>query len=266
MKIKGFTLIEMVVSITILGIVSIGLMNFGLLSSSIFVENKYRLEALEEARFALARFARELANTVPLSPRVLDSGSCLEYLPLLYVGEFVPEQVVLNSNATETEFPLAHPLGNELSVCLNDPNKPCLVSIYPRAATDLYSGANQERQIYTLKSYSNNSITVKEGLTRLPLTPSNRLFIYQPFARQMCVKNGQLSYFPSYDLSFAGLGVANSRPSVPMAKGLMQAQDVFSLGFNGTYSSTVNLRFSLVVNNGKESVEFMQNAQVLNGQ
>lgn len=264
MKVKGFTLIEMIVSIVIIGIVSLGLMNFGVLSTSVYVENKYRLEALEEARFVLARFGRELANTVPLSPRILEDGRCLEYIPLLYVGEFVPEQMVLDSDSSETELPLAHPIVGDLSACFNA--EKCLVSIYPRSAADLYSGANPDRQIYTLKSYDNDSLVVDEALTRIPLTPSNRLFIYQPQARQMCVENKQIRYYADYSLALAGLGSANSQASEPFAEGIQETSGVFSLGFNGTYSSTVDLRFSLAMNNGKESVEFMQNAQVLNGQ
>lgn len=266
MRAKGFTLIEMVVSMIIIGIVSLGLINFGVISSSIFVENKYRLHALEEARFVLARFGRELANTVPMSTRVLDEGRCLEYIPLQYVGEFAPEQLELDINNDDTIFPMAHPVGEQFSQCFTDPAQPCLVSVYPRASADLYLGADNANQIYTLKSVSTQSITVEETLTRLPLTPSNRLFIYLPFARQFCAENQQIRYYPSYSLNEQGLGMANSQPSVKFAQGVNETQSVFSLGFNGTYSSTANIKFSLNVNRGKEAVEFMQNAQILNSQ
>lgn len=266
MKVKGFTLIEMVVSMIIIGIISLGLINFGVISSSLFVENKYRLHALEEARFVLARFGRELANTVPLSSRMLDDGRCMEYIPLLYVGEFLPEQVELDITKSDAAFPMAYPVKNQLANCFIDPASPCFVSIYPTASADLYQGANDEKQIYTLKSAEAQSLTIAETLSRLPLTPSNRLFVYQPFARQFCVENKQLRYYPSYPISFAGLGQYNGQPSVKFAQGVNETQNVFSLGFNGTYSSTANLRFSLNINQGKEAVEFMQNAQILNSQ
>ena len=263
----GFTLIEMVVSMVIIGIISIGLVNYGVISSTLYMGSQYRLSALEEARFLLARFSRELPNSVPMSPRILGQGECIEYIPLLYVGEFLPDQLDLSLRHTATEIPLAHPIRTSLlAQCFADPAQPCLVSIYPRKSQELYLGANAENQIYTLTSVGHQSLTVDESMLRRPLTPSNRLFVYQPFARQMCATAAQMRYYPNYPISVAGLGVFNSEPWTPFAKLLDAGQPVFSLGFNGTYSSTASMKFSLKVNQGTEKVEFMQNAQILNGQ
>ena len=266
-RISGFTLIEMVVSMVIIGIISIGLMNFGVISSTLYVESQYRLSALQEARFVLARFSRELPNSVPMSPRVLGAGQCLEYIPLLYVGELLPEKLDLVANHADSVIPLAHPIRKPLlGVCFADHSQPCLVSIYPRQSDDLYAGANSEKQIYTLKSVGAQSLTVDETLLRRPLTPSNRLFVYQPLARQLCVDTSELRYFPNYPIAFAGLGLANDQAWLPFARGVVNARNVFALGFNGTYSSTASMTFSLKINQGQETVEFMQNAQILNSQ
>ncbi|EGU46911.1 hypothetical protein VII00023_17619 [Vibrio ichthyoenteri ATCC 700023] len=266
-KLQAFTLIEMVVSMIIIGIISIGLMNYGVTSSTLYMDSKYRLSALEEARFVLARFMRELPNTVPLSPRVLDQGQCIEYIPLLYVGEFIPEQLDLNVRHTDTVIPLAHPIRQSLlAQCFTDSAQPCLVSIYPKQSDELYLGANVDSQIYSLKSVNAQSLTVSESIFRRPVSPSNRLFVYRPFARQMCAQASLLRYYPDYPIDVAGQGVSNGQAWVPFARGVDTSQGVFSLGFNGTYSSTASMKFSLKVNQGTETVEFMQNAQILNGQ
>ncbi|ANS85089.1 hypothetical protein VSVS12_01322 [Vibrio scophthalmi] len=263
----GFTLIEMVVSMVIIGIISIGLINYGVISSTLYMDSKYRLSALEEARFLLARFGRELPNSVPMSPRILGEGECIEYIPMLYVGEFLPDQLDLSVQHSETVIPLSHPIrASLLAQCFIDAKQPCLVSIYPRKSQELYLGAKVDNQIYTLKSVGNQSLTVDESMLRRPLTPSNRLFVYQPFARQMCATAQQMRYYPNYPLKEAGQGVFNTEEWTPFAKQLSGSQPVFSLGFNGTYSSTASLKFSLKVNQGTETVEFMQNAQILNGQ
>lgn len=266
-KLRAFTLIEMVVSMIIIGIISIGLMNYGVISSTLYMDSKYRLSALEEARFVLARFTRELPNTVPLSPRILGQGQCIEYIPLLYVGEFLPAQLDLNVHHSETDIPLAHPIRQSLlAQCLSDATQPCLVSIYPKQSDELYLGANVDSQIYSLKSVNAQSLTVNESILRRPVSPSNRLFVYRPFARQMCAQSSQLRYYPEYSIDVAGQGISNDQSWVPFARGVDTSQGVFSLGFNGTYSSTASMKFSLQVNQGSEKVEFMQNAQILNGQ
>ncbi|WP_052810325.1 PilW family protein [Vibrio renipiscarius] len=264
---KGFTLIEMVVSMVIIGIISVGLINYGVISSTLYMGTQYRLSALEEARFLLTRFSRELPNTVPMSPRILGQGECIEYIPMLYVGEFLPDQLDLSARHSGTELPLAHPIRRSLlAQCFVDPAQPCLVSIYPRKSEELYLGANVSNQIFTLTSVGSQSLTVAESLLRRPLTPSNRLFVYQPFARQMCATAAQIRYYPNYPINVAGRGVLNGAAWIPFAQGVESNQPIFSLGFNGTYSSTVSMKFSLKVNQGTEKVEFMQNAQILNGQ
>ena len=261
---RGFTLIEMIVSLTLLAILSLGLMNFGVFSSALYVESKHRISALEEARFVLTRFQRELANSVPLSARTLNEGLCLEYLSLEYVAEYDPDSIELNSTELNTSIGLMHPIGDELDVCTARAESPCLISIYPSSSDDLYLGGDANSQIYSLNRVESGAIVINESILTRPFSPSNRMFVYLPEANQFCVEDSEIQYYRNYDLDSAGEGLNNEQTSHTFANGVVEEQSFFSVGVDSTYSNTASIQFSLSVNNSSEFVEFMQNAQILN--
>ncbi|WP_394248205.1 PilW family protein [Vibrio profundi] len=261
---RGFTLIEMIVSLTMLGILSLGLMNFGVSSSTLYVESKHRISALEEARFVLTRFQRELANSVPLSARTLSDGRCLEYLSLEYVAEYNPDSIELSVDGQSTSIGLMHPINDELDVCTVRTDSPCLISIYPSSSDELYLGGDTGSQIYSLNRVESGAIVINEPILTRPFSPSNRLFVYLPEANQFCIEESEIQFYRNYALDSAGDGLNNQQASHTFASGVVEDQSLFSLGVDSTYSNTASIQFSLSVNNSSEFVEFMQNAQILN--
>ncbi|NOH79155.1 prepilin-type N-terminal cleavage/methylation domain-containing protein [Vibrio sp. RE86] len=263
---KGFTLVEMVVSLTILSVITLGLMNFGVSSSVLYVESKHRLEALEEARFVLARFERELANTMPLSPRVLNDGRCMEYIPLLSVTEYNPDSFDLNIDNFSTAVELASPLPNEvLQACQT---QTCRASIHPSSTRALYLDPDVDEQTYDIDPsfISAQSLVLNDPIFSRPISATNRLFIYLPNAAQMCVEDTQIRYYPQYSLDFQGLGLSNPETSHTFAVGVQEQNNIFDIGVDANYSNIASIHFELAINNGAETVEFMQNAQILNSQ
>jgi len=81
---SGFTLIELVTVIVILGILSVGASSFLKFGAQIFVEATDRDKILSSARFAIERLNREIRAAVPNSARVLLSGTCLEFTPIAH--------------------------------------------------------------------------------------------------------------------------------------------------------------------------------------
>ncbi|MBW3696514.1 prepilin-type N-terminal cleavage/methylation domain-containing protein [Vibrio sp. T187] len=261
---RGFTLIEMIVSLTLLGILSLGLMNFGVSSSTLYVESKHRISALEEARFVLTRFQRELANSVPLSARTLNDGRCLEYLSLEYVAEYNPDSIELDVGVLNTSIGLMHPISDELDVCTARSDSPCLIAIYPSSSEDLYLGSDVNSQIYSLNRVESGAIIINEPILTRPFSPSNRMFVYLPEANQFCIEDSEVQYYRNYALDSAGEGLNNQQASHTFASGVVEEQSFFNLGVDSTYSNTASIQFSLSVNNSSEFVEFIQNAQILN--
>ena len=79
-RVGGFTLIELVVVITVMGILSIGAVSFITDASDGYANTVRRTELGSTMRLAAERVTRELRNALPNSVRV--SGNCLEFIPV----------------------------------------------------------------------------------------------------------------------------------------------------------------------------------------
>jgi len=78
---SGFTLVEMVVVIAVLGVLSLGSVYFISRSSEGYADVQDRQAVAQRARFTLERMARSVRNALPGSVRV--NASCLEFVPIV---------------------------------------------------------------------------------------------------------------------------------------------------------------------------------------
>lgn len=83
----GFTVIELITVIVILGILAVGAVGFISDSSRGFASTVSRTALGSEARFAVERLARELRNALPGSLRV--RGGCVELIPTVGASRYV---------------------------------------------------------------------------------------------------------------------------------------------------------------------------------
>ena len=83
---KGFTLMELILVIIILGIMSVGISGFISLSTQTYMNATNRDELIGNARFAIERLNRELRNALPNSVREKSwSGQiqCIQFVPII---------------------------------------------------------------------------------------------------------------------------------------------------------------------------------------
>ncbi|RUO71946.1 PilW family protein [Idiomarina ramblicola] len=100
MKIKGFTLIELVIVIVLLSIISAFTFRFVGIGADMYATGAARIQLLEQSRFAVERITRELRNSVPNSARVINSGQCLEFVPIKAAGTYYKAPFSPNSSAS----------------------------------------------------------------------------------------------------------------------------------------------------------------------
>lgn len=207
-KSKGFTLLELIIVIIILGIMSVGIAGFMKLSTQTYLNVSERDELLSSARFAVERLNREIRNAVPNSIRVKNDSTrqCIEFVPII-------------ASAIYTEIPVLPDLpSNTLSVIKfqgeNNSDYQCsgvcldAVTVYPLTSGDLF--ANQydaTGKTFGLKSVT--QITPDEWTLTLDRTsgvifdddsPTNRLYIIRrPVS--YCVKNNSLYRYDNYGYS-----------------------------------------------------------------
>lgn len=88
-KNAGFTLVELVTVIVLLGIVALGSTQFIRQSTEIYVDAVTRDRLQQQARFAIERMTRELRNALPGSVRVDASGQCIEFLSITKASSYL---------------------------------------------------------------------------------------------------------------------------------------------------------------------------------
>lgn len=142
---QGFTLIEMITVIIVLGIVGIGLGGFIRGGFGIYSDASGRQQILNETRFAVERLNRELRSAIPNSLRLrYDAAApvqCLQYVPAEWVGYY-------------TRLPLLPDTTNQLRVVEFADNNDQFIwqpgdfaFVYPTSNADIYLASRQKRQI-----------------------------------------------------------------------------------------------------------------------
>jgi MSHA biogenesis protein MshO len=140
---KGFTLIELVTVIIVLGIVSIGIAGFLRGGFQIYADATERQQILTESRFVVERLNRELRMAIPNSMRLRNDLSleiqCLEFVPAQWVSFYTTLPI---SPSTSTQARIVELAGNsQFSLQLGD-----FAFVYPTAPKDIYDSSEQKRQ------------------------------------------------------------------------------------------------------------------------
>ncbi|WP_370053424.1 PilW family protein [Neptunomonas sp.] len=91
----GFTLIELIVVIVLLGIISVGTTGFIVSSVKGFSDQSRRQGIAAAGRIAMDRLVREVRNALPNSVRTTSdaSGTCLEYIPIQEATQYIDAPV-----------------------------------------------------------------------------------------------------------------------------------------------------------------------------
>lgn len=172
---KGFTLVEMVTVILILGIIVVGVSSFVMFGTRIFVESSSVDQVLSQSRFAVERMTRELRAALPNSVRVnrgSDAGinyQCIEFVPI-------------KASTTYLTMPIAPSTAASSGTVILD-NVPTAMAagqwmwIYPLTVADVYDAAGLKRVKTTGITTVNDKVTVTFNAFRFKeASPRQRVF------------------------------------------------------------------------------------------
>lgn len=220
-KTAGFTLIEMVTVILILGIVVVGISSFVIFGTRIFVESSAVDHVLSESRFGMERMTRDIRAAVPNSMRVLTatdgSYQCLELLPISTSTSYLDAPF----------FPQA--AQNSLTVIksVSSINTGQSVLIYPLTTEEIYNP-----QGTTAKRFIVQSVAESGDKQTITLTQAGRFTEASPLKR-LYIADSPLSYCFINTASnvelrlYQGYGFAANQPSpAVMGNGVLMAQNI----------------------------------------
>ncbi|MCR6739264.1 PilW family protein [Aeromonas dhakensis] len=112
----GFTLIELVMVILLLGIMATFASQFIGIGSQIYGDASSREQLMSDARFAMERLNREVRNALPGSERIetldgswSDSGPCLRFWPISTSSRYIALNRSVSGSTTTLELVMATP-------------------------------------------------------------------------------------------------------------------------------------------------------------
>ena len=201
----GFTLIELIMVIVVLGIVATATTSYLGLGAQMYADAAGREQLLSQSRFAVERITRELRNVVPNSVRTWNNGQCIEFAPLLQAGRYegnLVSPVTLFSTASWSALAA---------------NSSALMTVYPvNAGPDIY----QRQRVANSLSLAVNANPRLLDVTftfpnAIPNSPSQRMYFMTPPVAYCVVGTTLLRYQRTTIESIAG---ANLPTGVLMAE------------------------------------------------
>ena len=184
---KGFTLIELITVIIVLGVVSVGISGFIRTGIEIYTDTTERNQLLGDSRFLMERLTRELRMAVPNSVRVKSNDSnsiqCIEFVPAEWVSFYSHLSVFPDTSTSANIVEFANnPIGFRLTA--GD-----FAIVYPTDKHDVYDlTSGKRKQINSCGDYGADTDceTADDpgGIARLTVSgaftdhsPASRLFI-----------------------------------------------------------------------------------------
>jgi MSHA biogenesis protein MshO len=179
---KGFTLVEMVITIVISSILAVGVLDYIADSTTGFLESANRSRLAGGGRTALDRMTMELHNALPNSIRVTAAtpggDQCLEYVPILKATTYVNPSFSAGGSAT-FEVINFNPLTTYASPA------GIYAVIYPNSTDDLYDYDNNRGHLALVDAISDPSGA--DGVMSIDLDAAHRFERRSPLQRLFLV-------------------------------------------------------------------------------
>lgn len=235
----GFTLVEMVVVITIVGILAAGAALFIRNPTQAFIDSENRANLTDRADTALRRMARDIRNALPNSVRTSVSGldSFIEFVPVNSAGRY---RASVGSSASDNplDFSLAADtfdvLGPSVSVAAGDK-----LVIYNLGipGSDVYEGSDSRTMLTT----GNLSVLSFNGGQFPQESPSSRFFIVPTPVSYACDMTNKVL------LRYSGYATQASQPATVAALNSLATARILA---NGLTSCQVNYVPGVLQRNG----------------
>ncbi|MGI2159134.1 PilW family protein [Shewanella baltica] len=219
---RGFTLVEMVTVILILGILVVGVSSFIIFGTRIFVESSSVDQVLSQSRFAVERMTRELRSALPNSLRVNTDSltyQCIEFVPIEASTTYLTMPIIPDA-AASTGIVILDNTASAIRV-----NQ--FAWIYLLVDADVYSSARQKRaQVKTIVISGNQVTLTFTAPTRFAEASPRQRIYFGSSPVSYCFEKGA-SGNDLQIVRYAGYNFNTVQPNpATMGTGVLMAQSV----------------------------------------
>ncbi len=251
MKARGFTLVELVVVIVLLGITAVTFTRLIINSVQGYLDTANRQDSVAMARLALDRIARDLREAMPQSIRLSSTGNgnCLQFLPIN--SSFV----YTSFNSNNTIVYVIEPFGGAVV-----PGSGFYAAINPVNSDDLYS-TTAMKAINSFGSVSAGlrNITLASGFAAPRSGPGERLYVLgNPVS--YCFTNNQLLRYTSAVTAAQptpGSGLSNGAIMLDKLPLTVSAPSSFTYG-SGNWQNNALVTILLTIQQASSNNEQLQ--------
>jgi MSHA biogenesis protein MshO len=218
-KSKGFTLVELVVVITIVAILAAAATQLIRNPAQSFIDSENRANLTDRVDTALRRMARDIRNALPNSIRTTTNGadSFIEFMPVKAAGRYRAE-VGSSVSDNPLDFSLSADtfdvLGSSVTIAAGDK---LVIYNLGIAGSDAYEGTN----IRALQTTGTLSTLSFSGGTFPQASPSSRFYVVSTPVTYACDMTNHVL------LQYSGYAIQSAQPSsVATLNGLATARQL----------------------------------------
>lgn len=229
-KQQGFTLIELVVVVILLGITSVGIAQVLSLATQNYVNSAERDQLINSARFAIERLNREIKEALPNSVRNFNvaNTNCIEFVPIVGSSHYLD---ITNDATNQFTIIELDDIDGESATCTSSCGN---VAIYTLSNNDVYVAPSQlSGQLFSVDTIATSAtdnvwqVTLNNTVSIDVLSPTERVFFVEQPVRY-CESNKQLFRISGYDI---GIGLTDS--VIPSgATAILMAENINDSSFN----------------------------------
>jgi MSHA biogenesis protein MshO len=260
-KQKGFTLLELVVVMIILGILATSVSAFLRYGVESYTNATDREEIISSARFAIERLNREVRNALPNSLRTLGANAqCLEFTPIAQSVIYLDIPVSPEPISDTIQFLMSK---GAVASTVN------YIAVYALNSSDIYnktSGVVEEIASLTTSGSksSPSTVTLVNATVFKDESPTGRLFFIDQ-AVAYCIEGSQLYRFQDYNYSGNNIQVHADTQRVLMAEYLDYSDGEVPFKTIDAALSRNSIAFiELVFKRNLEKISFNNDIQVQN--
>ncbi|MDI1299657.1 type II secretion system protein [Methylotenera sp.] len=201
----GFTLVEMVVVITIVGILAAGAALFIRNPTQAFIDSENRANLTDRADTALRRMARDIRNALPNSVRTSVNGadSFIEFVPVKAAGRY---RAAVGTSVSDNplDFSLTADTFDVLGPTVNvDAGDNLVIYNLGISGSDVYEGSDR----HALQTTGLLSTLSFSGGTFPQASPSSRFFVVSTPVSYVCDMTNKLL------LMYSGYNMQTTQPA-----------------------------------------------------